>query len=120
LEEDLQLEILEIVGAVRPPLDDIDLGVEGVACGIGQPVLEVVHDPIKIGRDGLTTGSNCGNAAFLTFSNQVLSRFSVVFLSRSPKMSSACSFSRYAGYNRSFSVINAVNVWNLYYLKRER
>jgi hypothetical protein len=54
LDEDLQPGILEIVEPVRPPLDGVDLDVESFARGIGQPVLGVAHDPVEIGRDGLS------------------------------------------------------------------
>ncbi len=53
--QDLQLEIIEIVEAVRSPFDDVylDLGVEGFARRIGEPIREVVQDAVEIGRDGL-------------------------------------------------------------------
>jgi hypothetical protein len=38
---------------VRSPFDDVDLGVEGFARRIGEPIPEVVQDAVEIGRDGL-------------------------------------------------------------------
>jgi hypothetical protein len=51
--QDLQHEIIEIVEVVRSALNDVDLGVEGFTCRIGEPIPEVVQDAVEIGRDGL-------------------------------------------------------------------
>jgi hypothetical protein len=38
---------------VRSSFDDVDLGVEGFARRISEPIPEVVQDAVEIGRDGL-------------------------------------------------------------------
>jgi hypothetical protein len=98
-DEDLQPEILEIVEAVRSPFDDGDLGLvlnDGFARGIGEPVLAVVTIPSREDVMVLITASNGATFASLTFANHRSSRCSASSSSRSSKMSSACSFSRYA------------------------
>jgi hypothetical protein len=69
--QDLQLEIIEIVEAVRSPFDDGDLGIEGFACRIGDSISEVIQDAIEIGREGLDHRIEWRKERFaaLTFSN---------------------------------------------------
>jgi hypothetical protein len=46
--KDLQLEIVQIVEPICSALDDVYLVIECLARGIGQPLFDVVHDPVEV------------------------------------------------------------------------